>query len=202
MMEERKKLTSGEAVFLLTVTVLYLILVLWNLGSRHIPFTGWERQEIGGEILLDLGKDCQVGEIAWFLGNYENRVFTLSWRPEEGEWKTAGQLTMKTVYQWGRVHVLPAITARYLRLSSENQYVDLRELAVLDEEGGYLEVHNRENYPELFDEWEFYEEKGNGYFQTAVFDECVFARTAWEYLEGIRSYENTHPPRPCGISDR
>ncbi len=57
MMEERKKLASGESVFLLAVTVLSLIPALWNLGSRHIPSTGWERQETGGEILLDLGKN-------------------------------------------------------------------------------------------------------------------------------------------------
>ncbi len=193
-MTEKKRFSFKEYVFLLVLTVLYLILALWNLGSRHIPSTGWERQETGGEILLDLGKDCQVGEVAWFLGNYGNRVFTLSWKPEDGEWKTAGQLTMKTVYQWGRVLISPSVTARYLRLSSENQYVDVRELAVLDEEGGYLEVHNQGDYPELFDEWELYEEKKNGHFQTAVFDECVFARTAWEYLKGIRSYEDTHPP--------
>ena len=132
--------------------------------------------------------------IAWFLGNYENREFELSWKAQEGNWIQAGKVAMENVYQWGQAQIRPSFTARYLRLFSLNQYVDLRELAVLDEQGGYLEVQNKEDYPELFDEWELYEEKGNGHFQAAVFDESVFARTAWEYLSGIRSYEDTHPP--------
>lgn len=189
-----KDLKGREYVFLIIITLFYAALAFWNLGSHHIPSTGWERQERGGEIFLDLGEDCQVAGIAWFLGNYENREFEFSWKAQEGNWIQAGKVTMENVYQWGQAQIRPSLTARYLRLFSLNQYVDLRELAVLDEQGGYLEVQNKEDYPELFDEWELYEEKGNGHFQAAVFDESVFARTAWEYLNGIRSYEDTHPP--------
>ena len=135
-----KDLKGREYVFLIIITLFYAALAFWNLGSHHIPSTGWEREERDGEIFLDLGEDCQVAGIAWFLGNYENREFELSWKAQEGNWIQAGKVAMENVYQWGQAQIRPSFTARYLRLSSLNQYVDLRELAVLDEQGGYLEV--------------------------------------------------------------
>ena len=81
-----KDLKGREYVFLIIITLFYAALAFWNLGSHHIPSTGWEREERDGEIFLDLGEDCQVAGIAWFLGNYENREFELSWKAQEGNW--------------------------------------------------------------------------------------------------------------------
>ena len=125
-----KDLKGREYVFLIIITLFYAALAFWNLGSHHIPSTGWEREERDGEIFLDLGEDCQVAGIAWFLGNYENREFELSWKAQEGNWIQAGKVAMENVYQWGQAQIRPSFTARYHCGTAERQRA---HSAMLDE---------------------------------------------------------------------
>lgn len=192
--EEKKRYLYWEMLAAGIAALLYFLLALHGIGNDRIPETGWIREERGGEIRLDLGGEQEVYGLIWFLGNYENRRFTVSRRQQgQDNWENVAILNMNPVYQWGEARLEQPVTAEYLLLQSENQFADIRELAVVGAGGEILPVANQEAYPELFDEFYCYQEPA-GYQTGAVFDEIVFARTGYEYLHQLRSYEDTHPP--------
>lgn len=204
--------SKAAAVCAAALMLLYLAAAFWRLGCGYAPETGWESSEKGKEILLDFGEDISFAGFAYYLGNYENRVFHVEAgipsSPENGstavqpgreimhsqneiQWQDVGMAEMDQVYQWG-AYEMPA-RCRYVRLTTEKVFTDLKELVFLDRHGEQVRPVNTEEYPELFDEADMY--PGYQSFRHGtVFDEPVFARTAYEYLHGIRSYEDTHPP--------
>lgn len=233
--------SKAAAVCAAALMLLYLAAAFWRLGCGYAPETGWESSEKGKEILLDFGEDISFAGFAYYLGNYENRVFHVeagSLLPSESgstarqqpgaedtsfqdgghqpgaedmpfqdkvrqpdtenihpqneiQWQDVGMAEMAQVYQWG-AYEMPA-RCRYVRLTTEKVFTDLKELVFLDRDGEQVRPVNEEEYPELFDEADMY--PGYQSFRHGtVFDEPVFARTAYEYLHGIRSYEDTHPP--------
>lgn len=174
------------------IILLYSFLALWDLGYPYAPATSWQGTGKGSRIQLDFGKDVSIGGFRYYLGNYEHRVFSMEiGSGEPVQWKDMGTVQFDRVYQWGNVGVNAA--GRYLRLTSLNQLSELKELIIYGPGEDMLVPVNKSSYPELFDEEALY--PGYSTFRAGtIFDELFFARTAYEYLHGLRSYEDTHPP--------
>ena len=185
--KDKKPALCAAAIF-----ILYTLVSFCRLGNSYAPSNGWESEEKNAEILLDLGEEREIGKLIFYLGKYENRslaLFVGSGSPVV--WEELADLKMSRVYQWDTTQI--GKKGRYLRLVTRNQFTDIKELILSDSHGVRFEPANKAEYPALFDEaWMF---PGRPTFLTGtVFDESVFARTAYEYLHGIRSYEDTHPP--------
>ncbi len=188
-----KSVFSGKSFYgLFAVLILYTITALFRLGTSESPQTRWESNEIGTEIVLDLGEQKDVAALVYYLGNYGRRVFSLE--TASGDpimWETHEDIRMPQPYQWRAVQV--STRAQYLKLTTKNVYTQLNELLIIDRNGDQLLPVNAADYPELFDESALY--KGKSTYETGtVFDESVYARTAYEFLNGMRAYEDTHPP--------
>ena len=84
-------------------------------------------------------------------------------------------------------------TTRYLRLSLTDNDASLIELVFLDANGNITRPLNADAYPTLFDESGLYPERYS-FRNSMYFDEIYHARTAYEFLHGLPTYENTHPP--------
>lgn len=179
---------------LLTIAVifLYTLLSFHHLGNPYAPSNGWESSQRGVQILLDFGEETEIGALSYYLGNYEKRRFTVEvGTGSPAVWEELPELEMKRVYQWGSASINRS--CRFLRLTTINQYTDIKELVLTGKEASLITPANASSYPQLFDEQTMYE--GPASFKTGtVFDESVFARTAYEHLHGLRSYEDTHPP--------
>jgi len=171
---------------------IYTAIALFRLGAHEIPETAWNSTEKGKEIILDFGDVRSISGFVYFLGNYENRKFSIETVSDgTGKWEHVGNIQMSQVYQWGIERM--NLQTRYLKFKTENRYTQLNELVFFDRAGQIVRPVNLLEYPELFDEEELYM-TGATFQSGTVFDEPVFARTAYEYLNGIRSYEDTHPP--------
>lgn len=177
----------------------YTAIALFRLGSHEIPQTSWNSSEKGKEIILDFGTVQEFSGFVYFLGNYENRVFSIAISSDESKttsdgsltWEAVGNAKMPQVYQWGIQKM--DMRARFVKFQTEKVYTQLNELIFIDRAGQIVRPVNVLDYPELFDEEELYD-SGATYLSGTIFDEPVFARTAFEYLNGIRSFEDTHPP--------
>ena len=64
-------------ICLVLLLIAYTFIALFRLGSHHVPETGWYSDEKGREILLDFGEQQDIAGFVCYLGNYENRVFSL-----------------------------------------------------------------------------------------------------------------------------
>ena len=174
------------------IIIFYAIVSLVHLGYPYAPSTSWNSNEKGKTILLDFGEEKEIESISWYQGNYENRSLELYvGSGEPTTWIQLSNLEMNRVYQWGIRFV--NTKARFLKLTTRNQFTEIKELIIEDFQKNSIVPVNASDYSELFDEAKMYPGYGSIPSGT-VFDEAVFARTAYEYLHGLRSYEDTHPP--------
>lgn len=174
------------------IIAMYTLLSLFRLGYPYAPGTSWQADRQGEEILLDLGETQDVGSLCWYLGNYEKRVFELY--VGNGiplTWVRLPDVEMRRVWQWDGS--LVNMRCRYIKLITANEPAVINELIIKDTGGSAIEPANASDYPALFDEGFLYPGYGS-FLSGTVFDESLFARTAYEYLHGLVSFEDTHPP--------
>lgn len=190
--EKAPKFTKLDWIAMLAIMIVYGAIALYDLGSREMPQTQWETQEYNTAITLDMGAPTQITQINYFLGNYENRDFTLETANDmNGPWENATTFQMVSVFAWGQYDT--NLTARYFRLTSNSNCCVIREMVLKDANGQILVPVNASEYPELFDEQQLYPERST-FRDSTYFDEIYHGRTAYEYIQGIYCYENTHPP--------
>ena len=194
------KITRLDILVMLAIVLVYGAVALYNLGDKEgeTPNTEYlsEWYSVEGEtvypsITLDLGDEPHVAKIAYYLGNYENRKFTVetSQYADHG-WTSHDEMTMESVFCWGEYNL--SSNDRYVRLTTSNNAISIFELVIVNEDGNLITPLNAEDYPNLFDETLTYGERTAR--NSTYFDEIYHARTAYEYIQGRYSYENTHPP--------
>lgn len=84
-------------------------------------------------------------------------------------------------------------TSIKLTTKSNADATNLLEMVFLDKDGKIVTPTNASDYPDLFDEQEMYDPT-ESYRSGTYFDEIYHARTAYEFLHGLPTYEWTHPP--------
>ena len=95
----------------------------------------------------------------------------------------------------------PFQTARYVRIASVSPGLQLSEVAFLDENGEVYPIESVEQYGDFvqYDAALLTDEQDTvppypSYLNSTYFDEIYHARTAYEHLHGLSTYEWTHPP--------
>lgn len=194
------KITVLDLCIMIIVTAIYSAVAIYNLGAMEgeTPnteyYSEWYSdgtQTIYPSITLDLGEHPGVSKIAYYLGNYHDRNYTVEVADSlDGPWTQKDPLTMEKVFAWGENTI--SSDSRYLRLTSTNNAISIFELVVFNGNNEFITPLNANEYPELFDENQTYDVKKVE--NSTYFDEVYHARTAYEYMHGRYSYENTHPP--------
>lgn len=185
--ERTWRLDRRDHVLIWTVTVLYTVFTLLNLGTLRFPQTVWTA-EAGRTETLDLGEERDISAL-WFNGNIA--AGRLLFTADDGGTYEYEQ-TYGEMFSWQEKTV--SFHTRYLRLDYVSGDVALNELAVFDYNGDRLAIQALE--PEgaaLVDEQDTVP-KAPSYFNGMYFDEIYHARTAYEFLHTMSVYEWTHPP--------
>lgn len=193
--EGRLPFLRQDALILFAVMALYSIFAFTDLGSLKAPQSE-ALLEQGDTVTLYTGEDQTAAYLYWYLGYYENRVFALEYKTTgTDDWQPigdTGQITMSSVFAWSRVS-LPE-NCRYLRLTCISDKASLMELALADAAEVSFMPENAPDYQELFNENDTFPAEGISFRNSTYFDEIYHARTAYEYLHGLHTYETTHPP--------
>lgn len=193
--KSRCKLTKFDWLAMLFIVALYSCVAFYDLGNRYAPETQYDFKNYNESIVLDLGESKEVAKIGYFLGSFENRTFDIEYRNSDTEeWikmQPKDPYTMVSVFKWDNFDL--GITARYIKLISTAEKAAVREFVVVGTDGRLITPVNSSEYKVLFDEQEMYDPDG-GFRSSTYFDEIYHARTAYEYTQGLYSYENTHPP--------
>lgn len=188
--ESAKPLKAADWVCFLAITVLYSFFALWDLGDRQAPCAAYD---LSGSQSLTLDFAGQIpSELSYYIAPWHDRSFALEGkRNPEDDWAGLGEILLENVFTWQKVSIPSNVP--YLRLTLLDSQASLLELVFLDAEGKIVTPVNAGEYPGLFDEQELY--PGRSTFRNSMyFDEIYHARTAYEFLHGLTSYENTHPP--------
>lgn len=205
-------LAKIDFIVLGAIMLVYSAFALYDLGDMGAPETEWayhisdEEQDVSKNVIsLDLGEDKAVDMIYTFLGNYENRKFRLEMSHDGESYQPVGGsdvlMAAASVFKWNALKAEGtedksynlADGYRYIRLTAQDGESVLKELVILDKNKNILLPVNAGDYPELFDEQEYFDELQT-FRSGTYFDEIYHARTAYEMTHDLYNYENTHPP--------
>lgn len=190
-----EKLGRFDYIVMAALMVVYGAVAFYNLGDTKAPQTF---TDIGGSnaVEIDLGAEKEISEFKMYLGSYElseSRVLSITYCDETGADFETEEIESGAVFYWSEI---PAEqTARYIRLSTNNEHLSIMELGIMGADGEYItpaNVSNEELAP-MFDEQDMIPER-TSFMNSTYFDEIYHARTGYEFVHGLDVYEWTHPP--------
>lgn len=189
--EGKLHLHKWDFAWILGITLLYSAIALYDLGDTTAPESSMTLKA-SDSITLDFGEDNTPASLSYYMGPSEKRQYTLETLNNESDtWDSLGDLTLSTVFTWKELSL--SESSSKLRLTLKSPKAILFELVFKDASGNLLIPENASDYPALFDETHLFPERAS-FRNSMYFDEIYHARTAYEYLYGMYSYENTHPP--------
>lgn len=204
--EKLERMGKADWIILAAVTVIYAVTAFINLGNNFGPATSMSlvKRSEQSEIIFDFGKNVTLDKIWDYLGSYNNPKYVIDYAAD-GDDYWVGYYTEGDPWDAGSVFCWNSkdlkVTARYIKIvPTQDTYKDsMVELAFTDADKNIILPVNYEEYANLFDEPETLTKveqyNGSGSFKTGTyFDEIYHARTAFEMINHLYCYENTHPP--------
>lgn len=189
---KKVRFTKADLLLLLAITAIYSCFALYDLGDMQAPATTYALEQ-GDSITLDFGEGNSPSTISYYIAPTHDRSFTLEGKNHpDHEWVYLGDITFNTVFTW-KDEDLGYENIRFVRLTLKDENASILELAFTDKDGNLLLPVNQQDYAALFDENQLYPESST-FRNSMYFDEIYHGRTAYEFVNGLTTYENTHPP--------
>lgn len=201
-MGSKVRMRRKDWLFIGAITLVYAIVALYHLGDFKSPSTYWKTSAANESFYVDLGTAKSLERVNLFAGPGRGKVkIEFSNTPDQWDHQTELDLYGK-VFKWNSAQSL--IEARYIKFTMESANMVLHEVAiyernsktalsVADIKAQHLPSNDKGSPQLLFDEPDTDAYKPT-YMNSSYFDEIYHPRTAFEYLEGMPAYENTHPP--------
>ena len=178
--------------FILALTLLYTVVAFVNLGNLRSPQT-YRDFDDGETAVLELEEPSSIGRVMFYTGIRQGS-YTLEFSPDGSTWLPAASYEQghAAILKWEepKLDEAPTDAMRAVRITGFSG-AELCEVALFSPEGEQLAF--RCDCPELCDEQELVPETPF-FLNSSYFDEIYHARSAWEHLRGMNSYEWTHPP--------
>jgi len=187
--------TKKDRLLLLGLTAIYGITTLVNLGTLQAPETAWQSGTVGETVRIEFAGETEISEYRIFpnLGSATvNPSGTVLLKA--GSFETTYEQNYDTMFRWDCRPV--QFTADHVELMLYQGQVKLNEIAFFDTAGQLVKaqiVSPSGTQSALLDEQDTVPQDAS-YFNGMYFDELYHARTAYEHLNGLKPYENSHPP--------
>lgn len=181
------RFTKRDRLYCWVLTAIYAVVALFNLGTTQAPENPWYG-EVGDRVTITLPGETTLSEIWLFGGLYEG---TATFTADDG---TVIEYAQENgdMFRWLRLEANGAHT-QTLELEVRTGHIWLNEIALFDAAGNQLTATASAGGETLLDEPEQVPETPS-YLNGMYFDELYHARTAYEHLNGLSPYENSHPP--------
>lgn len=185
-------MTKKDYICMSALMLIFTILAFFRLGNTYAPETQYTATVENRDIVLDFGDYIDIRSIYVFLGNINNRKFSVSvFNEVTGLWEVInGEAEVSSVFTWNEIPI--NYNTRYLGFVTLDDSSVLNEFVFIGGDGSVIEPLNTADYPALFDEQEMYPGIVT-YMDGTMFDEVYHGRTAYEFIHGIKTYETTHP---------
>jgi predicted membrane-bound dolichyl-phosphate-mannose-protein mannosyltransferase len=200
-----------DAILMAVLTVLYLAVAFYDLGSTKVPKTYWEPVRVGESIEIGFDRPVDISRFSFYVGLGDGG-FTLLGRAADGSWQEIKRIDFNefdNCFTWGYRDVSFRTDAVRLKFDTFNAMLyevaffekkadagpedpgtAFTGLRILSSDTEALDSGTPEN---LIDEQGFDQYVPS--FRTGTyFDEIYHARTAYETLHRLNPYETTHPP--------
>jgi len=202
---KERRWTPLDIVLVVLLTLISAIMTFTDLGNRSAPQTFWKPDKTGEAFVADFGEMRQIDRINLYEGPGAKGETKIESSTDGQNWELYLEVEHKTnrVFTWK--HEDKPVQARYMRFTTERTGYRLYEAAFFTKgvttavpvmevrqvgeagpkaEGGGAEVFDEQALAPYRPDYR------NGMY----FDEIYHGRTAYEFVELIEPYENTHPP--------
>lgn len=203
------RMNRRDWLIVTALSLVYAALAFTYLGDLDVPQTMWKASHTGESFVVEFGGTADIQEI-WYYRGLSSSSAKMKFEVPDGNggWAEAAVIDFtkepysdwsNELYKW---FIAPeSMTGDKVRVTIERPTLRLIEMVFMDAGGNAVPVQavtavdarDAEGPARLFDEQDLvpaYPSQMNGTY----FDEIYHPRTAWEMLEGIEPYENTHPP--------
>lgn len=189
-------LSKIDLLLLSVITLLYSAFALHDLGDNYAPATTYDMAQ-NESILLDFGEERSPASLSYYIAPWHDRHFSMEVKNTETDaWSYAGEITLQNVFTWQTIPLenIP----RFLKLTLTDTQASLLDITFKDASGAIITPLSASAYPALFDENNMCPEQST-FRNSMYFDEIYHGRTAYEFIHGLTTYENTHPPLGKGF---
>lgn len=214
-------LKKKDWALMLCLTLVYAAAAYAGLGSAAAPQTVWQSTGAAESVRIDLGQASEFTMLYYGGINWrEQSSFTVEFSDDGETFHTALPACVEDgncfawryltgayydengdPYSWSED---PAVCyGRYVRISFEEPAISLMEIAFHDMEGNLLPIQAIQSADgraeNSYDPLLLIDEQDTvpaypSYYNSMYFDEIYHARTAYEHIHGLKTYETTHPP--------
>ena len=202
---EKVKITKKDFCIMAIITLIYALLAFYNLGSADVPESGYFIEQNNETVTVELKENADISRIYMHTGWISRRKkdsdvlreISIYYSNDGVNYKTAVEKSeIKSVFKW--YHMNLKFNAKYIKLSFDEPDFYINEIAFFGEnESEKYEIADviskNETAKLLFDEQDKIKYTYSWYDEV-YFDEIYHPRTAYEYIHGLKIYENTHPP--------
>ncbi|MBQ8815742.1 MAG: phospholipid carrier-dependent glycosyltransferase [Lachnospiraceae bacterium] len=183
--------TKTDLYFILGISLFYGIFALTNLGVTKAPETELNFP-YNTYLEFDAENDQSISGIYWYLLNEQDITCRLETKAApDADWTYVQDIELADVFEWE--YITLAEPAASIRITNITEDAVVGELVLTDINGEFVQTAQEADYLPLFDEKDTFPDAVDAQ-STTIFDEIYYTRTVYEFMHGLRTYENTHPP--------
>lgn len=188
IMQDKRRLDKKDYIIIIILVLIYAVFSFYKLGDFKAPRTYYSFKGINDSIVLSLEKIEQVGKIRFYTG-YSLANFSLYISNDNLDYKKIMEFNSQSVFSWEDIQLNNEI--QFIKIITNTENACIGDIAIYDTNYNRLKIDSYNK--ELIDEEELVPEQIS-YMNSTYFDEIYYARSAYEYVNGIDVYEWTHPP--------
>ena len=189
--DTRLHLGRKDIILVTALTVVYGVTAILNLGTLSSPQTYWQSTGVGETVTIQFDGETYVSEY-WVFGNIADDGQMLL--TTDGGEESLFTQSYDDMFRWCECEA--GFTASSVTLTVYGGELKINEIAFIDADGSPIPVTvvNPEGTEGcLVDEQQTVPDRPS-YLNGMYFDELYHARTAYEHVNNLSPYENSHPP--------
>lgn len=190
--------SKKDILCLSLLVILYSFVAFYNLGINNNP-TSTLCANNGDTLTVNFDKTYDVKYINVLVGARENKDIVVKLFDEKTNSFIEKNINYTSVFKWEKEEL--NATTDSITLEFKSNYTYFQEISFLDKNNNVIPLtvtdatHNLtlEEANKGFDEQSLVQIEST-YLNSTYFDEVYHPRTAYEFVNNLRPYENTHPP--------
>lgn len=201
----RGKPDKYDWIIIGVMTLAIGIISFVNLGDTKAASNYWKAQNNGEYVIVEFDEKTEVNRYSYSSNIPASGKYTIYYQDDAGDYVYAADITKGTFFEWSYKDA--TFATKRIKIVAETAGLAVNEVAFFSRnaEGEYqiINVNVVEEQGEerstsgtpgcLFDEQDA-AASTRTYMNGTYFDEIYFPRTAYEHINGLSVYENTHPP--------
>lgn len=190
--DSSSKIMKKDLIIIGILVLIYMIISIFNLGTFNTPKTYYQFTVKGQDVALELvNSEQEISKIRYYTGPEVGEFDVIISSDGENYTKVA-DFSGKYVFSWEDVTINKSF--KYIKFVSNTPGSYLGEVQLYDQYGNkVLAKANDDQSTLIIDEMDTVPVTISS-INSSYFDEIYFARSAYEYINGIDTMEWVHPP--------